>query len=65
VSASEFEVVVQVNGKRRASLTLPADVTEADATDAAKVLSAVTTALGGNEPKKVIYVPGKIVNFVV
>lgn len=61
---SESEVVVQVNGKRRGSVTLSKDASDEAARAAALELSAVTTALGGKEPVRVVYVPGKIINFV-
>ena len=63
--ASENEVVVQVNGKRRGSLSLAAETPEDVAVAEALKLPAVTTALSGKEPKRVVFVPGKIVNFVV
>jgi len=63
--ATEKEVTVQVNGKRRGSITLAVDATEADVTNAAHTIPAVVNALGGKEPKRVIFVPGRIINFVV
>ncbi len=57
-------VVVQVNGKLRAQLQLPADVTEEQAVEVAKQDEKVKAHLSG-EPKKVIYVKGKLLNFVV
>jgi leucyl-tRNA synthetase len=63
--ATEKEVVVQVNGKRRGSITLAVDASEEDAVAQALKLPPVTTALGEHEPKRVIYVPGKILNLVV
>jgi len=56
---------VQVNGKRRGSLTLATDASEAEATAAARALPAVATALEGKEPKRVVYVMNKILNMVV
>lgn len=64
-AATEQEITVQVNGKRRGSLTLAVDTAEADAVSAAKAIPAVAAALGGKEPKRVIFVPGRILNFVV
>ena len=64
IAASENEVVVQVNGKRRGSITLATDVSETDAVKAARTLPAVLTALAGKEPRRIVYVPGKIINFV-
>ena len=64
IAASENEVVVQVNGKRRGSITLATDASETDAVTAARTLPAVLTALTGKEPRRIVYVPGKIINFV-
>ncbi len=63
--ASEAEVVVQVNGKRRGAFVLAVDASEADAISAAQTLPAVVAVLEGKEPKRVVYVPGKILNLVV
>jgi len=65
LAASETEVTVQVNGKRRGSITLTINSTEADAVNAARKLAPVVAALGGKKPKRVIYVAGRILNFVV
>ncbi len=65
ITASENEVVVQVNGKRRGSITLTVNGSESDALTAAQVIPAVVAALAGKEPKRVVYVPGKIINLVV
>ena len=61
----EQEITVQVNGKRRGSVTLAIDATETEAVQAARAVGTVTAALGGVEPKRVVYVPGKIINLVV
>ena len=65
ITASENEVVVQVNGKRRGSITLTVNGSESDALTAAQLIPAVVAALAGKEPKRVVYVPGKIINLVV
>ncbi len=57
-------IVVQVNGKLRARLELAADISEDKVIEAAKQDERVNVYLI-SEPKKVIYVPGKLVNFVV
>ena len=64
-AAQEVEVVVQVNGKRRGVITLATNISEADATTAARTLPTVSVALGGKEPNRVVYVAGKILNLVV
>lgn len=58
------EIAVQVNGKLRARLHLPASVTQAEAERAAFADPQVAKFLTGT-PKKVIYVPGRLLNVVV
>ncbi len=65
IASSKVEVVVQVNGKRRGSLTLVTNGTEEDAVTKARAIPAVATALAGEEPKRVVYVPNKIINLVI
>jgi leucyl-tRNA synthetase len=56
---------VQINGKKRADVTVARDA-EKDAVEAAVLtLDEVKKALGGKSPKKVIVVPNRIVNVVV
>ena len=57
-------VGVQVNGKRRAEITLPADADEAAAREIALSENNVKKFTEGKDIKKFIYVPGKIVNVV-
>ena len=56
---------VQVNGKKRGELTIAADASQADVERAALALDFVVRALGGNDPKKIVVVPKRIVNVVV
>jgi leucyl-tRNA synthetase len=55
---------VQINGKRRAEVTVPRDATNAEIEAAVLALDAVQRALDGQRPKKVIVVPQRIVNVV-
>ena len=55
---------VQVNGKKRADVTVPRDADNAEIEAAVLALDAVQRALDGKPPKKVIVVPGRIVNVV-
>jgi leucyl-tRNA synthetase len=55
---------VQVNGKKRAEVTVRRDATEQDIVAAVLGLEAVKRALDGKAPKKVIVVPQRIVNVV-
>ncbi len=63
--ANEVEVVVQVNGKLRDRLMLPVDLSEDAARAAALAQPKIAEAVAGREPRKVIYVPGRLVNIVV
>ena len=60
-----IEVVVQVNGKLRDRLQVPAAIEEADLVQLARASVKVSAHLNGGEPRKTIVVPGKLVNFVV
>lgn len=58
------EITVQVNGKRRATLTMPRGTNKEEATKAA-LADVNTRKFVTGEPKKVIFVADKIINFVV
>jgi len=58
-------IAVQVNGKRRAELTIARDADKADVERAALELESVHRALGDRKVKRVIVVPQRIVNVVV
>lgn len=58
-------IIVQVNGKLRAKLELAKDSTEEDVKQVALSDENVQKHLAGAEPKKVIYIPGKLVSVVV
>ena len=60
-----IEIVVQVNGKVRGKLSMPADVAKDAAVAAAKADEKICAAIGGKTILKEIYVPGKLVNLVV
>ncbi|MBI5696236.1 MAG: leucine--tRNA ligase, partial [Nitrospirae bacterium] len=64
ILADEVVIVVQVNGKLRDKITVAVDETEENIKAAALALENVAKFTGGREPKKVIYVPGKLVNIV-
>jgi leucyl-tRNA synthetase len=55
---------VQVNGKKRADITIARDAKNPDIEAAVLALDAVQRALDGKRPKKVIVVPQRIVNVV-
>jgi leucyl-tRNA synthetase len=57
-------VVVQVNGKVRDRLQVAADAPEDEVRSLALASESVNRNLNGKPPKKVIYVPGKLVSIV-
>ncbi|MBI4450065.1 class I tRNA ligase family protein, partial [Candidatus Uhrbacteria bacterium] len=61
----EIDLVIQVNGKMRATIRVPADIGEADARARALAEPNVQKYLSGKEPKRMIIVPGKLVNVVI
>jgi len=56
---------IQINGKRRAEITVPREMENSEVEKAALALDAVQRALEGAAPKKIIVVPGRIVNVVI
>ncbi|HXM00175.1 MAG TPA: leucine--tRNA ligase [Rhizomicrobium sp.] len=57
-------IAVQVNGKRRGELEIARDADEKSVQSAALALEGVVRALDGKPPRRVIVVPGRIVNIV-
>ncbi|ADO43889.1 leucine--tRNA ligase [Ketogulonicigenium vulgare] len=55
---------IQINGKRRSEVTVPKDMPAAEIEKLVLADPAVQKALDGNAPKKLIVVPGRIVNVV-
>lgn len=60
----EIEMIVQVNGKLRDKLILSSDVTEDEAKVTALESEKVKTHIEGKEIKKIIFVPGRLINIV-
>ena len=56
---------IQVNGKRRAEISVPKDMPKEEIEKLALADDAVVKSLAGGQPKKIIVVPGRIVNVVV
>ena len=61
---SEIQIIVQVNGKLRARLTVPADISKADLEAQALADANVTTHTDGKTVRKVFVIPGKLVTIV-
>jgi leucyl-tRNA synthetase len=61
----EIEMPVQVNGKVREKIVVKKDATQAEIEAIAKAAPKVAEALAGKEIKKLIVVPGRLVNIVI
>jgi leucyl-tRNA synthetase len=60
----QITLIVQVNGKVRARMDVPADIDEEAAKQAALADENVQRYLNGQQVRKVVYVPGRLVNIV-
>jgi leucyl-tRNA synthetase len=66
VAAEEqITLVIQINGKVRDRITVPADIDEESARKAALDSETIREMIAGKQTRKVIVVPGKLVNIVV
>lgn len=65
LTVDEIPLVVQVMGKKRDLIQVPAGASKAELEAYARASDKVQSYLQGNEIKKVIIVPGKLVNFVI
>jgi leucyl-tRNA synthetase len=61
---SHIEIIVQINSKIRAKLNVAADADAASMEAAARAHEQIAAELSGKDIKKVIAVPGKLVNFL-
>ena len=62
---SEIEIAVQVNGKVRAKIMIPAECTQEEALAAAKADEKIAAEMEGKTVIKELYVKGRLVNIVV
>ncbi|NLI80847.1 MAG: leucine--tRNA ligase [Deltaproteobacteria bacterium] len=65
LAADEVLVVVQVNGKLRSRIMVPADAGKEAMEQAALCDPRILEFIGGKQVKKVVVVPGKLINIVV
>ena len=61
----KITLIVQINGKLRDRIVVPADISDEDARTAALESDNVQRHLEGAKPRKVIVVPGRLVNIVM
>jgi len=65
IKESNFQLIVQVDGKVRASLLAPIGISQTEAQRLAKKQENVLKYINGKKPSKVIFVPNKLINFVL
>jgi leucyl-tRNA synthetase len=61
---SEVTIAVQFNGKTRGSVTVPADSQQVEVLQAVGAVPQLARYLS-EEPKKIIFIPGKIINIIL
>jgi len=60
----EITLVIQINGKVRAKISAPVNITEYDANQLALNNASIEKHIEGLEIRKTIFVPGKLLNIV-
>ena len=65
LSFDSFEMPVQINGKVRATVMMDKDASKEDVIKSAQEDNNIKSYIEGKEIRKIIYVPGKILNIVV
>jgi leucyl-tRNA synthetase len=63
--ATTVTIVIQVNGKHRGEVTVPADITEAELITLASAQQRVAPHVAGKAIRKTIYVRGRLINILV
>ena len=65
IQTQEIDLVVQVNGKVRDRVKVPTDITQQLAEKKARGSKKIAGYLDGQTVKNVVFVPGRLINFVV
>ncbi len=65
LKSATISLVVQINGKTRELLTVPADLQEKEAIKMALANAKIKKWVGDKVPKKIIYIPNRLLNLVV
>lgn len=65
IQEKSWQLVIQINGKVRDKIEVKKDISEKEVKELALSQDRVKKWLNNKEPKKIIYVPGKLINLVV
>jgi leucyl-tRNA synthetase len=65
LESDNVKIIIQINSKNRGEITVSRNVDAEEVKSLALNEEKIKTALGGAVPKKVIYVPGRLVNIVI
>ena len=65
LEVSEFELVIQINGKVRGKVLVDINLKQDESEEIDKNVDNVSSNLEGKDIKKSIYIKGKIINFVI
>ena len=65
ITEDVFTLIIQINGKVRATVDAPTGIAETQARTLALTQPRVQELLGTHTPKRVIYIPGRLVNIVI
>lgn len=65
ITVEEVTIAVQINGKVRAELSISVNATKEAVQEQALLLPRIKEYLKGEEPKKIVVVPGRIINIVL
>jgi leucyl-tRNA synthetase len=65
LAEDEVTLPIQINGKKRSEITVPKDMPKDEVEKRVLADEHVIKALAGGQPKKLIVVPGRIVNVVI
>ncbi len=65
VEEKTFELIIQINGKTKATVSAQRGLSRSEAEKTALGIAKISKVLSGSKPKKVIFVPDRLINFVV
>lgn len=65
ITDNTFELIVQINGKVRDTVTVPIDISQTEAESLTLARETIKKYLGQKKPKRVVFVPKRLINLVV